>query len=458
MLKRKFILFAVLALLLAALPMAASAQEATEAPEAPAAEPVAIAVGDSVDGELTADAPEAFFTFEGEAGQAVTITLVSEDFDTFLVLLDVDGNELDTDDDSAGRLDSQIRGITLPANGTYTIIATSYSAYRGTGQATGAFTLSLDAFEVRRIEYSQSINAELTSSELSQSFVFTGSAGDVVIITHVSDAFDSYLYLDGPDGRELTYNDDSAGNLDSLIGPYELPQTGEYTIRATSYSRNSTGPYTLTLQRAQLVTIEYGEEVTAELEPGGVLYFQFEGRTGDVIDIYVEGQPDTFIQLNDVYNYQLISDEDSGPGRNPEIMDYVLNNTGTYTLLLRSNVGDSGEVTLRVVRGELPTLNDGPQTLSFNSNATQRTISFQPAAGVSYTLSVELLSGGGFGGTTSPSIDVRQGDLSSTYVSASNVTALSASFTSNSTDEIIISVSEYSYTNTSLRVSITANE
>lgn len=459
MLKRRFILFSVLALILAAVPVAVFAQEATEEPAAIPPEPSLIAIGDSVDDELTENAPEAYFSLEGEAGQAVTITLVSEEFDTFLVLLGPDGSELDTDDDSAGSLDSQIAGFTLPENGTYIIIATSYSAYRGTGQAAGAFTLSVEAFEVRRIEYSQTVDAELTEDELSQSFVFTGSAGDVILITHVSEAFDSYLYLDGPNGNELTYNDDGAGNLDSLIGPFELPETGEYTIRATSYSRNSTGAYTLSLQRAELSTIEYGEEVTAELSPGGVLYFQFEGRSGDILDVYVESDADTFVALNDPFNYQLISDEDSGRGRNPEITDYVLNSSGTFTVLLRSNVGDSGPVTLEIVRGELPTLNDGAQSLSFNSNVTQRTVSFQPEAGVSYVLSVNLVSGGNFDGTTSPSIDIRQGDVSTSYISASNVTGMTANFTAASDDEIIILVSEYSYSaNTTLEVSLTAAE
>lgn len=75
------------------------------------------------------------YTFTGQAGQHVVITMSSQELDSYLILLDPSGNSIAQDDDSAGNLDAQI-AATLPANGTYTIYANSYSS----GVA-GAYTI-----------------------------------------------------------------------------------------------------------------------------------------------------------------------------------------------------------------------------------------------------------------------------------------------------------------------------
>ncbi len=71
-------------------------------------------------------------TFEGTAGEALTIELTSEDFDTYLILVGPDEAKLAEDDDGAGGTNSQIV-ITLPTTGTYTLIAISFEAGQ-TGQ------------------------------------------------------------------------------------------------------------------------------------------------------------------------------------------------------------------------------------------------------------------------------------------------------------------------------------
>ena len=67
------------------------------------------------------------YTFEGQAGQSVTISLDSQEFDTYLVLVDSTGSVVaDNDDIDANTTNSQII-TTLPANGTYNIIVNGYS-------------------------------------------------------------------------------------------------------------------------------------------------------------------------------------------------------------------------------------------------------------------------------------------------------------------------------------------
>lgn len=96
------------------------------------------------------------YTFDGEAGQTMTIELESADFDTVLQLKGPDGKLITSNDDYGVTLNSTIV-IELPTTGTYSAIATSYSGLGGSYQ-----------IEVRpTTEYEQVFNRayELTLSE-----------------------------------------------------------------------------------------------------------------------------------------------------------------------------------------------------------------------------------------------------------------------------------------------------
>lgn len=450
-----------------ALPVAAFAQTATPMPTQPQpqvlppatgfdyaellADAPTLEIGGSVTGELGDDVQAVAYVFEGEAGQEITATLVSDAFDCYLVLVDADGNELDVDDDSAGSLDSQITGFSLPADGTYGLIATSFGGYRGSGTAQGEFTLSLETFEARTIEYSQRIEDSLTSSAYELQYRFTGTAGDSVTIFMGSEEFDTYLYLYDEDGFELVRNDDGGGNLDSLIGPYELPYTGEYIIQADSFGGSATGSFFLTLDRVEMLDIAYGDEVETQIGGGSQIYFQFEAQIGDIVSVIVDGDVDTTLALRDTYNYTVLTDEDSGSRFNPEITDYVVNTAGNYSLVLTSAQGESGTVTIALELGELPSLDEGAQTVAFGNDVTTRSVAFTAEAGVEYTLSFDVVSG-----TASPSFDVRMGEFGYAYFSTSDVTRGSVSFVAEESGRSIITINEYSYSNARLEMSLEA--
>ena len=74
-----------------------------------------------------------FDTYEiaGSAGQRVSISLDSSDFDTYLGLLDSDGNIVSTNDDAAADNPNSYFSATLPRNDTYTVVVTSYEQQSG---------------------------------------------------------------------------------------------------------------------------------------------------------------------------------------------------------------------------------------------------------------------------------------------------------------------------------------
>lgn len=70
------------------------------------------------------------YEFDGEAGQAMTIELQSEDFDTILLLKGPNGDILTSNDDYGGTLNSTIV-LELPEDGTYSAVASSFSGQGG---------------------------------------------------------------------------------------------------------------------------------------------------------------------------------------------------------------------------------------------------------------------------------------------------------------------------------------
>lgn len=80
------------------------------------------------------------YTFQGQQNQRVTIQLTSPDFDTYLVLLDDEGNLISENDDAPdGNTTNSAITLTLPYSGVYTVIV---NAYDSTGR--GQFTLTVE--------------------------------------------------------------------------------------------------------------------------------------------------------------------------------------------------------------------------------------------------------------------------------------------------------------------------
>jgi hypothetical protein len=110
---------------------------------APAGQMATIAYGQQLQGRLEPgdrqmqDSTFAdIWMFQGTAGQAITIDLTSDNFDSYLQLLDASGNRLGEDDDSGGSLNARI-SFTIPANAQYQIVVNNY----GSSRRAGVYTL-----------------------------------------------------------------------------------------------------------------------------------------------------------------------------------------------------------------------------------------------------------------------------------------------------------------------------
>ena len=94
-------------------------------------------------------------TFTGRANESIRIKMESEDFDAYLILVGPNGETVAENDDEDGSTNAQIV-VTLPAAGTYQIIANAYAA-----GATGQYALtwrSVTTAEVTQYEALQDAN------------------------------------------------------------------------------------------------------------------------------------------------------------------------------------------------------------------------------------------------------------------------------------------------------------
>ncbi|MDY6938250.1 MAG: trypsin-like peptidase domain-containing protein [Cyanobacteriota bacterium] len=200
------------------------------------------------------------YTFEGSAGDRVSIAMESGDIDPFLILLAPGGRALAQDDDGGGGTDAQIV-VQLPESGTYTLIANSYA-----GGQSGAYRLELkttssartpdsakpqetgDVILLERGELGAG-DAVLTSdNSFFDLYSFDGRAGQAVTITLESTEFDTYLVLFDSEGREIGYNDDARnGNTNSMLR-VTLPSDGTYQVVVNSYDSTGNGQYTLRVE------------------------------------------------------------------------------------------------------------------------------------------------------------------------------------------------------------------
>ncbi|MGQ9887359.1 MAG: PPC domain-containing protein [Aggregatilineales bacterium] len=372
-----FVVMLALAALGAALP--ALAQAATP-----------ISIGDTVEGSLTAAQPQARYTFTGEAGQLVTITLVSNAFDAYLTLEDANGMFIAEDDDSAGERNARIGPLALPANGSFVIIASSLF-----GGETGAYSLTLAAPQAQTLTLGDVVESELTADELTKTFFLEAEAGDTVAITLRSDAFDAYLELRSSSGGYSWTDDDSAGNYNSLIGPLELPESGTYIVTATSLGGTSTGPFTLALDKAQITALTLDTPVQVNLAAGEPLYLAFEGVSGQTIGLRVDSGNtiDTLLILREPEGYQ-IGYSDDLVGVDPALLATNLPSTGTYIAIIRGqHAKESGPLTVTLTNVPLPSLDEGPQRLGISDKQNTGQVVFDGVAGETVTLTLALESG-----------------------------------------------------------------
>lgn len=196
------------------------------------------------------------YRFEGQAGQRVTIDMISRDLDAYLILLSADRDDFFVqDDDSGDGLNARI-SVQLPYTGTYLIFANAYAEgetgryqlrLSGSGGGATSTTPQGSGAILRQQGVLGPGDPTLRDGSAYQEYRFQGRAGQTVRIRLSSNAFDTYLILLDDQGNRLGENDDRApGDTNSEL-VITLPRNGSYRVIVNAFDRTGRGPFLLTV-------------------------------------------------------------------------------------------------------------------------------------------------------------------------------------------------------------------
>ncbi|MBU7048068.1 MAG: PPC domain-containing protein [Theionarchaea archaeon] len=210
-----------------------------------------------IGGTITGETDFIEYTFSGQEGQHIFITLQAAGYgklNPYLKLRGPDGSTLDTDNDGWFDRNSKIE-IILPQDGAYTVTATRYREHDG--QSTGNFLLWVTESHPCVAYYgvlspNQCIIGAISDECYGVEHTFSGKSGEEVTITmkKFKSNLDTLLKLRGPDGSTLDIDNNGGSGRNSKI-EISLPQNGEYTIHATrsgTYNGKTSGQYILCLK------------------------------------------------------------------------------------------------------------------------------------------------------------------------------------------------------------------
>lgn len=233
----------------------------------------------SGDNTLESGEYEDSYYFRGQRGQQIRIRMESTAFDAYL-LLRGPGVSQDNDDISDSNRNAEIR-FTIPTNGEYRLVATSYQrgetgAYRlyvtgaqllertsGGGTSSGNAGGASGTAPAQRAQAAQPAqpltpgtpvsgtlsegDEQLRSGEYFDRYRLTAEPGARVTLRMESHAVDAYLLVVDDRNETIGENDDApgGGGTNSRL-EVTVPQSGAVTVLATSYRGGEEGAYTLT--------------------------------------------------------------------------------------------------------------------------------------------------------------------------------------------------------------------
>ncbi len=90
-------------------------------------------------------------------------------------------------------------------------------------------------------------DAQLESGEYYDVFTIQGRRGQRVVATLTSTAFDTYLILLSPTGKDTQNDDATEGDTQRSHLEHVLDEDGEWRVMVTSFEKGETGAYALTL-------------------------------------------------------------------------------------------------------------------------------------------------------------------------------------------------------------------
>ncbi|MCC7446205.1 MAG: hypothetical protein IT324_02255 [Anaerolineae bacterium] len=258
-----------------------------------------ITPGETVNGLLTVGDNEDTWLFQGRSGAAVSfvVTGLGQPLPTPLGvrLQDTNGRTIVSRDLTLTQSPILLDDVMLPNDGIYRVQVT------GASQTEGAYSLTWQPDRSREVagalNYSQTVNGVFTANRNADSWVFTGTMGDVISVVmryQRGDPFRGGLQIRSENGVALITAADLGDGAGARVDNLLLPFSGSYTIALANPDPNFTGAgvYSLSvhLQDSKAKSmgglLRYGEQgqgaITTD-DPSDS--WVFRARAGDIVRV-----------------------------------------------------------------------------------------------------------------------------------------------------------------------------
>lgn|SRR5574341_746996 len=230
-----------------------------------------LAPGRSVTGRLTPADPQfrdgshyRRYDFTAHAGDVLTFSLTSDDFDAYLILTDRFGNPVSHDDDGGGDCNASLTYL-VRSNGAHRLLAGSsargelgdyrLSVSRGSARASDDSSCYGFGRVAGVIGPGETVAAELTADDPLldddthyQRWILQPGRGHTVTVDLQSEAFDAFLMVTRGRGDKLVQNDDGGTGCNArlvytatddhpvriVVNTVKPRVTGRYVLRVTA--------------------------------------------------------------------------------------------------------------------------------------------------------------------------------------------------------------------------------
>jgi len=328
------------------------------------------------------------YEVQGRAGQSLSVTMRSDDFDAYLMVTGPGDFQEDNDDSGDDGTNSRL-DVRLPVDGTYRVTATSYQPgesgryaislggntanVQPTGGATDAGGGALAA-QQPAAGVLTSGDQSLSTGEFADVWTFPVRRGQTYSVNLDSSDFDPYLMVRGPGGLAEDNDDDARerGSRNSRI-TFTAPEDGSVNVTATSFRSGETGRYLIVLdaggggprqgsepaQRPAQGMIAVGQTIDGSLGQGDrqlssgeyIDTYSVRGRRGQQLDLRLSGNGfDPYVAIEGPGGLSEFNDDDSeGDGLNSRLF-VTLPADGEYRISATSYAsGEAGDYRLSVM-------------------------------------------------------------------------------------------------------------
>jgi hypothetical protein len=376
-----------------------------------------ITYGQIVTGQITNEVPVVSYQFSGHSGDAITVSMraIQEGLDSYVSLLDPNGQEIMFDDDSGGNLSALLGPVVLPSDGVYTVNASRCCGGGGMGGGSaGSFELVINQVQVTTLPLNETLTIELNDATPFQHyFLESATPGQIFTVSSAlvsaSDSTGASISLRGPNGSYINQGLLSFSQPSITIEPIITSERAIVTMRRElidGAGALGTISFSINLQSSVAEPLAFDTTINAELNDANPSdFYTFSAAQGDLMRLagsMMEGTQPFEIQILSPEGFIINS---GSPAWSPtpnsfEIDPLVLDFTGDYILFVRridpngmSVTGTQSSYTITLSDSSAPTLVNGVEVQGhITPQDVEQVYRYEGAAGTTVRVTLRSLN------------------------------------------------------------------